>query len=48
MPSLPKEEKMEEVKKVEEEKKPAGISLPTSEMTYGWMDDAPISATHAP
>merc|ERR1712130_793523 len=39
MPSLPKEEKMEEVKKVDEEKKPAGISLPTSEMTYGWMDD---------
>merc|ERR1712130_301612 len=39
MPSLPKEEKMEEVKKVEDEKKPAGISLPISEMTYGWMDD---------
>merc|ERR1711971_324897 len=33
MPNLPKEEKKEE------EKKPAGISLPTSEMTYDWMED---------
>merc|ERR1712037_1088496 len=38
LPNLPKEEKMEQPKKVEE-KKPAGISLPTAEMTFDWMDD---------
>merc|ERR1712130_928443 len=38
LPNLPKEEKMEEPKKAEE-KKPAGISLPISEMTYDWMED---------
>merc|ERR1719239_1680960 len=38
LPNLPKEEKMEVVKKVED-KKPAGISLPISEMTYDWMED---------
>merc|ERR1719331_3077151 len=37
LPNLPKEEKME-AKKVED-KKPAGISLPISEMTYDWMED---------
>merc|ERR1711974_251270 len=38
LPNLPKEETMEEPKKVEE-RKPAGISLPISEMTYDWMED---------
>ena len=39
LPNLPKEEKMVEPKKVMEEKKTAGISLPTSEMTFAWMED---------
>ena len=30
---------MVEPKKVMEEKKTAGISLPTSEMTFAWMED---------